>query len=266
MQSMDLRIGHLDFTPPPATAKRTTENAPSAQFSPSFPREDTAEICGIPAVPPRDALLRLTLRPREPPMTLDRTAAPVRPAERSAVADRNRRRRPRRAAGRRAPRVLASGRPRREPAARAGVAAAPQDQPTTEAPAAPPAGSYAAVPFVLTVTAAPAAPPAPVAVTVASTEATADTPATAAPTGAVAASERVPATPMPARAADETQPVVLAPPARSGTGARAASTHAAQPATPAGPADPAAPAPAEPAAPAPHAEGAPAMPSPQPAA
>ena len=53
---MDLRIGHLDFTPPPATAKRTTENAPSAQFSPSFPREDTAEICGIPAVPPRDAL------------------------------------------------------------------------------------------------------------------------------------------------------------------------------------------------------------------
>jgi hypothetical protein len=52
---MDLRIGHLDFTPPPATAKRTTENAPS-QFSPALPREDTAELCGIPAVPPRDAL------------------------------------------------------------------------------------------------------------------------------------------------------------------------------------------------------------------
>jgi FlaG protein len=35
---MDLRIGHLDFTPPPAPAKRT------------------AEIRGIPPVPPLDAL------------------------------------------------------------------------------------------------------------------------------------------------------------------------------------------------------------------
>jgi FlaG protein len=52
---MDLRIGHLDFSPPPAPAKRTGE-APAAQFSLSAPREDEAVIGGIPAVPPEDAL------------------------------------------------------------------------------------------------------------------------------------------------------------------------------------------------------------------
>ena len=45
---MDLWIGHLNFTPPPAPAKRTAEDAFSAQF----PREDTAGS----AMPPPDAL------------------------------------------------------------------------------------------------------------------------------------------------------------------------------------------------------------------
>ena len=45
---MDLRIGHLNFTPPLAPAKRTAENASSAQF----PREGTAGT----AMPPPDAL------------------------------------------------------------------------------------------------------------------------------------------------------------------------------------------------------------------
>ena len=53
---MDLRIGHLDFTPPPAPAKRTAEHASSAQVSPSFERSDSAEIGGIPALPPPDVL------------------------------------------------------------------------------------------------------------------------------------------------------------------------------------------------------------------
>lgn len=52
---MDLRIGHLNFTPPPAPAKRTAEHGASAQFSLSF-RDDAAEIGGIPAAPPPDAL------------------------------------------------------------------------------------------------------------------------------------------------------------------------------------------------------------------
>jgi hypothetical protein len=50
---MDLRIGHLDFTPPTAPAKRAAGN-PAAQFA--LPRTDTADIGGIPAAPPEDAL------------------------------------------------------------------------------------------------------------------------------------------------------------------------------------------------------------------
>ncbi len=54
---MDLRIGHLNFTPPPAPVKqKTAENPPVAGFSLSHVREDKAEIGGIPAVPPEDAL------------------------------------------------------------------------------------------------------------------------------------------------------------------------------------------------------------------
>jgi flagellar protein FlaG len=54
---MDLRIGHLNFTPPPAPVKqKTAENPPVAGFSLSQAREDKAEIGGIPAVPPEDAL------------------------------------------------------------------------------------------------------------------------------------------------------------------------------------------------------------------
>ncbi len=53
---MDLRIGHLNFTPPPATPKRAAVDPAAAEFSLSMPREDTAVIGGIPAVPPPDAL------------------------------------------------------------------------------------------------------------------------------------------------------------------------------------------------------------------
>jgi hypothetical protein len=53
---MDLRIGHLNFTPPPAPAKRAAADPASAQFSVSGPREDSARIGGIPASPPEDAL------------------------------------------------------------------------------------------------------------------------------------------------------------------------------------------------------------------
>ena len=52
---MDLRIGHLNFSPPPAPVKKTGEGA-SAGFSLAMPREDTAVIGGIPAAPPEDAL------------------------------------------------------------------------------------------------------------------------------------------------------------------------------------------------------------------
>ena len=51
---MDLRIGHLNFSTPPATPKRAGANPAAAQFS--LPRADTAVIGGIPAVPPEDAL------------------------------------------------------------------------------------------------------------------------------------------------------------------------------------------------------------------
>jgi flagellar protein FlaG len=58
---MDLRIRHLNCTPPPAPTKRTAESASSAPFSLSFPREDTAGINGIPAMPPSDALREVDL-------------------------------------------------------------------------------------------------------------------------------------------------------------------------------------------------------------
>ena len=51
---MDLRIGHLNFTPPSGAPKRTAVDPAAPQFS--VPREDTAVIGGIPAVPPHDAL------------------------------------------------------------------------------------------------------------------------------------------------------------------------------------------------------------------
>jgi flagellar protein FlaG len=51
---MDLRIGHLNFTPPPAAPKRTGADAAGSPFA--LPRADTAEIGGIPATPPPDAL------------------------------------------------------------------------------------------------------------------------------------------------------------------------------------------------------------------
>ena len=53
---MDLRIGHLNFTSPSAPVKQKTAEGASADFSLAFPREDKAEIGGIPAVPPEDAL------------------------------------------------------------------------------------------------------------------------------------------------------------------------------------------------------------------
>ena len=53
---MDLRIGHLNFSPPPAAPKRTAADPAASQFSLSMPREDSAVIGGIPAVPPEDAL------------------------------------------------------------------------------------------------------------------------------------------------------------------------------------------------------------------
>jgi len=51
---MDLRIGHLNFTAPPAAPKRAAADPAASQFS--LPRADTAEIGGIPATPPPDAL------------------------------------------------------------------------------------------------------------------------------------------------------------------------------------------------------------------
>jgi flagellar protein FlaG len=51
---MDLRIGHLNFTAPPAAAKRAAVDPAASQFS--VPREDAAVIGGIPAAPPEDAL------------------------------------------------------------------------------------------------------------------------------------------------------------------------------------------------------------------
>ena len=51
---MDLRIGHLNFSAPPAPVKKTAAGAASAEFS--LQREDKAVIGGIPAAPPVDAL------------------------------------------------------------------------------------------------------------------------------------------------------------------------------------------------------------------
>ena len=51
---MDLRIGHLNFTAPPAAPKRAAVDSAASPFS--MPREDTAVIGGIPPVPPEDAL------------------------------------------------------------------------------------------------------------------------------------------------------------------------------------------------------------------
>jgi hypothetical protein len=51
---MDLRIGHLNFSTPPAAPKRAAADAPGSQFS--VPRNDAAEIGAIPAAPPVDAL------------------------------------------------------------------------------------------------------------------------------------------------------------------------------------------------------------------
>jgi len=54
---MDLRIGHLNFSAPPAPVRPTAkEGAAAAKFSLSMPREDKAVIGDIPAVPPEDAL------------------------------------------------------------------------------------------------------------------------------------------------------------------------------------------------------------------
>jgi flagellar protein FlaG len=51
---MDLRVGHLNFTPPSAAPKRAAVDPTASQFS--MPREDSVVIGGIPAVPPEDAL------------------------------------------------------------------------------------------------------------------------------------------------------------------------------------------------------------------
>lgn len=51
---MDLRIGHLNFSTPPAAAKRAAADPAGSQFA--VPRHDAALIGGIPATPPPDAL------------------------------------------------------------------------------------------------------------------------------------------------------------------------------------------------------------------
>jgi hypothetical protein len=51
---MDLRIGHLDFSFPPAAPKRGAADAAGSQVS--VPRDHTAVIGGVPALPPDDAL------------------------------------------------------------------------------------------------------------------------------------------------------------------------------------------------------------------
>jgi hypothetical protein len=52
---MDLRIGHLNPTTPPAAPRKAAGTSPSGtQFS--LPRADSAEIGGIPAAPPPDVL------------------------------------------------------------------------------------------------------------------------------------------------------------------------------------------------------------------
>ena len=56
---MDLWIGHLNFSTPPATSEPGAADATSSQFS--VPRDDTALIGGIPALPPEDALREVDL-------------------------------------------------------------------------------------------------------------------------------------------------------------------------------------------------------------
>jgi uncharacterized FlaG/YvyC family protein len=51
---MDLRIGHLNFSTPPATPSRVAP--PKARSSFELPRTDTTEIGDVPATPPPDAL------------------------------------------------------------------------------------------------------------------------------------------------------------------------------------------------------------------
>ena len=51
---MDLRIGHLNFSAPPAPVRKAAAGTPSTEFS--LPREDKAVIGAIPAAPPEDAL------------------------------------------------------------------------------------------------------------------------------------------------------------------------------------------------------------------
>jgi hypothetical protein len=54
---MDLRIGHLDFSPPPTPVKaKAVDGAAPADSALSFSRADTALIGGIPAALPEDAL------------------------------------------------------------------------------------------------------------------------------------------------------------------------------------------------------------------
>ena len=53
---MDLRIGHLNFSQPSAPVRQKTAEGASADFSKAFARADKAEIGGIPARPPEDAL------------------------------------------------------------------------------------------------------------------------------------------------------------------------------------------------------------------
>jgi hypothetical protein len=53
---MDLRIGHLNFSAPPAAPKRAAADPAAPQFSVAAPRADVAVIGDIPAVPPEDAL------------------------------------------------------------------------------------------------------------------------------------------------------------------------------------------------------------------
>jgi FlaG protein len=51
---MDLRIGHLTLSTPPATPRKAAGTPATSQFT--LPRDDRAEIGGIPAQPPEDAL------------------------------------------------------------------------------------------------------------------------------------------------------------------------------------------------------------------
>jgi flagellar protein FlaG len=54
---MDLRVGHLNLGAPPAPVNPRTAGGPAgADFSLTLARQDRAEIGGIPAAPPEDAL------------------------------------------------------------------------------------------------------------------------------------------------------------------------------------------------------------------